>query len=63
MNVFFVLGAFLLLVGTDEIVESLFVDLFLTALILLWISTRIQLSQWDHRKICSNCESPCGDQK
>ena len=63
MNVFFVLGAFLLLVGTDYIVESLFADLFLTALIVLWISTRIQLSQWDHRRICSNCESPCGDQK
>jgi len=59
LNVFFVLGAFLILVGIDEITESLFVDLFLVALIVFWILTRIQLSQWDHQRICSSCESPC----
>lgn len=59
LNVFFVLGAFLILVGIDEITESLFIDLFLVALIVFWILTRIQLSQWDHQRICSSCESPC----
>ena len=58
LNVVFVLGAFVILVGIDEF-ESLFVDLFLVALIAFWILTRIQLSQWDHWRICSNCESPC----
>lgn len=59
LNVSFVLGAFLILVGTDAIIESLFVDFFLIALIIFWISTRIQLSQWDHRRICSSCKSSC----
>ena len=59
LNVFFVLGAFLILVGIDELTESLFVDLFLVAFIVFWILTRIQLSQWDHWRICSNCKSPC----
>jgi hypothetical protein len=59
LNTFFVLGAFLILIGIDELVESLFADLFLIALIVFWILTRIQLSQWDHWRICSNCESQC----
>jgi hypothetical protein len=59
LNMFFVLGAFLILAGIDELTESLFADSFLTALIVFWILTRIQLSQWDHWRICSNCESQC----
>jgi len=58
-NMFFVLGAFLILVGMDELIESLFVDCFLLALTVFWILTRIQLSQWDHWRICSSCKSPC----
>jgi hypothetical protein len=59
LNVFFVLGAFLILVGIDELTKSLPIDLFLAALVVFWIVTRIQISQWDHWRICSNCESPC----
>ena len=59
LNVFFVLGAFLILVGIDELTGSLFVDLFLVAFIVFWILTRIQLSQWDHWRICHDCKSPC----
>ncbi|HVP92855.1 MAG TPA: hypothetical protein VMS94_03840 [Acidobacteriota bacterium] len=59
LNTLFVLGAFLILVGIDESIGSLFVDFFIEAYIVFWIFTRIQLSQWDHSKICSNCESPC----
>jgi len=59
LNTFFVLGAFLILAGIDELAKSLFVDLFLTALIVFWILTRILLSQRDHWRICSNCKSPC----
>jgi hypothetical protein len=59
LNMFFVLGAFLILIGIDELTESLFADLFLAALIVFWILTRIQLSQWDHWRICSDCESKC----
>jgi hypothetical protein len=59
LNMFFVLGAFLILVGIDELAESLFADFFLIGLIAFWILTRIQLSQWDHWRICNNCESQC----
>ena len=56
LNVFFVLGAFLVLVGVDEVVHSVAVDLFLVALILFWLFTRILLSQWDHERICYACK-------
>ena len=59
LNTLFVLGAFLILVGIDELVHSLFVDLFLIVLIVFWLMTRIMLSQWDHSRTCQNCESPC----
>lgn len=59
LNLFFVLGAFLILVVIDDLIGSLFADFFIEASIVFWIFTRIQLSQWDHRRICSNCQSPC----
>jgi len=59
LNMFFVLGAFMILIGTDALTESLFFDLFLIAFIVFWIFTRILLSQWDHWRICSTCKSPC----
>jgi len=59
LNALFVVGAFLILVGIDESVQSLFVDTFMIALIVFWLLTRIMLSQWDHLRICQNCESPC----
>jgi hypothetical protein len=59
LNTLFVLGAFLILVGIDESIGSLFIDFFVEAYIVFWIFARIQLSQWDHWKICSNCKSPC----
>jgi hypothetical protein len=59
LNIFFVLGAFLILVGIDELTGSLLIDIFLETFIVFWILTRIQLSQWDHWRICSRCKSPC----
>ncbi len=55
LNTFFVLGTFFILVGIDEFVYSLMVDLFVVSLILFWLFTRISLSQWDHEQICSKC--------
>jgi hypothetical protein len=55
LNVFFVLGAFLTLVGTDTAGRSLFLDLYLIGLILLWIWSRTLLSRWDHFRICCEC--------
>jgi hypothetical protein len=55
LNIFFVLGTFFILIGVDELVHSLTVDLFLVALTLFWLFTRISLSQWDHERICCTC--------
>ena len=55
LNVFFVLGAFSILIGIDTLVRSLAIDLFLIFLIDFWLLTRISLSQWDHKMICYAC--------
>lgn len=52
---FFVLGAFLILVEVDALVRSTTLDLFLTLSALVWILTRMYLSEWDHARICSIC--------
>jgi hypothetical protein len=60
LNVMFVLGAFLLLVGVNSINESLALNLYLLALSAYWILTRIELSRKEHRKKCINCGlKPC----
>ena len=56
LNIFFVLGTFLILIGVDKLVHSVAVDLFLVALTLFWLFTRISLSQWDHERICYTCK-------
>jgi len=56
LNIFFAFGAFLILIGVDELARSVAVDLFLIALTLFWLFTRISLSQWDHRRICYACK-------
>jgi hypothetical protein len=56
VNTNFVLGSLFILIGTDDLVRSLFFDLFVVTLIVFWLFTRISLSQWDHERICSDCE-------
>jgi len=55
LNAFFAFGVFLILIGVDELVRSVTVDLFWVAFTLFWLFTRISLSQWDHEKICYAC--------
>ncbi len=55
VNVLFVFGVSLLLVGVDAISQSINADLYVTGLSLFWLYTRILLSQMDHQKICFNC--------
>ena len=55
MNVIFVLGALMILMGIDVEVQSLFFDFFVICLIVFWLFTRISLSQLDHKIICSSC--------
>ncbi len=56
LNIIFVVGAFLLLIGVDKITSSFFLELYLLIIILFWIITRIMLSQVEHKKICAICD-------
>jgi hypothetical protein len=58
-NLFFVVGGSLTVIGTDAYLHSLFVDLFVVGAILLWIVTRITISQWNHSTICASCGFAC----
>lgn len=53
----FVIGCFLMLVSLDEAVKNTSIDLFFVALSILWIMTKIALSQWDHQQTCSQCST------
>ena len=55
INVIFVFGALLILIGIDMTVYSLFFDFFVICLIVFWLFTRISLSELDHKIICSSC--------
>ena len=59
VNVIFVMGAFLLLVGVNEINSNFILNLYLLILIGYWISTRIQLSRLEHKEICTTCDLFC----
>jgi hypothetical protein len=56
LNVGFVLGSFWGLVGIDGRLQSVIADLFLVALIVFWLFTRISISHWDHERICCTCD-------
>ncbi len=56
LNVIFVFGAFLLLVGANRIAENLTVDLYILCVILLWILNRIVMSKGEHERVCMQCD-------
>ena len=51
----FVIGCFLMLVSINEVTKNTSVELFFVALCVLWIFTKIALSQRDHQQTCLNC--------
>ena len=55
-NIGFVFSALLILIGIDGLVRSIIFDLFVVSLIVFLLFTRILLSQWDHKIICSSCK-------
>lgn len=59
VNALFVVGAFLILLAADALSMNLFFELYVISLTLLWILTRILLSQWDHSRICRSCTVDC----
>lgn len=59
LNLLFVVSCFLILMGADMLAKNVFVDLYLVGLTLFLLFTRIELSRWDHLRICSSCELAC----
>jgi len=59
INAFLVLGLSSILIGADTLLHSMQIDLYLVALDVLWLMTRISLSQLDHERICANCTRKC----
>ncbi|MFX1561740.1 MAG: hypothetical protein ACFFDP_00335 [Promethearchaeota archaeon] len=58
VNVFFVMGSFLLLASTIEITHYFALELYLLLAIIYWIFTRIMISKREHHLVCTKC----GDQ-
>lgn len=54
-SILFVTGTFLMLVGIDAAAKNTSIGLFFVTLCVLWILTKITLSQKDHQRICANC--------
>jgi len=55
LNVIFVVGAFLLLLGVNKVNGNLAIELYLLTLVIYWIVTRIMLSQSEHKRVCTDC--------
>jgi len=55
VNIFFVFGAFLVLVGIDAVANNLTLDALFMALVPCWIMTRMAFSRMEHARICRAC--------
>lgn len=55
-NTTFVLGSMFILIGIDDLIKSLFIDLLCIFLIIFWLLTKIIFSKWNHETICFKCE-------
>jgi hypothetical protein len=56
LNVIFVVGALLLLIGVNEMNGSLSLSIYFLLVILFLINVRSTLSRLDHEKICAICK-------
>ena len=64
VNIAFVDGAFLILLGADQLAGSFPLDVYIIMMVLLWISTRVTTSRSEHSRICSECPEPsCNGRK
>jgi hypothetical protein len=58
-NAMFVLSFFFITISILELSGKVMYGLFSILLCILWLDTRIQLSRWQHRRLCSSCPEPC----
>ena len=47
--------SFLIIAGVEEAARNFVVDFLFVALSLVWLTSKILLSQWEHRRICARC--------
>jgi len=58
-NAFLILGMSSILIGADTLLHNVQIDLYLMALDVLWLMTRVSLSQLNHERMCANCIRKC----
>jgi hypothetical protein len=58
LNAVFVIGFSLVLISIAEL-GGFFRGSLAIGLCLVWMSTRIQLSNWSHDMVCSECDEVC----
>jgi uncharacterized membrane protein len=58
-NVFLVIGFLLVVIGIFQLTAKIGYGILAVILSFLWLDTRIQLSSWNHKKICLSCEDTC----
>ncbi|MBM3291739.1 isoprenylcysteine carboxylmethyltransferase family protein [Candidatus Bathyarchaeota archaeon] len=59
LNIGFVLGTLLLLLGLDNLSGNVLIETLFIAMTIFWIQTRIISSNEDHEKICLSCDLKC----
>ena len=58
-NGMLVLSSFFITTSIVELSGKVVYGLFTILLCILWLDTRIQLSRWHHRRLCSSCPESC----
>lgn len=59
VNIMLILGFFLITIGVLQLTAEVINGFFTLLLCILWLDTRIVLSQWRHSRLCSICQEPC----
>ena len=58
-NALLVIGFFLMTIGVSSATGSGVAGLFTIMICLLYMDTRIRISEWNHANICQKCGRPC----
>jgi hypothetical protein len=58
-NLILPLGFLLITIGIFELYGELIFGLIVILISILWLDTRIQISEWTHNKICFSCTNKC----
>lgn len=58
-NILLVIGLLIVTISIFEITGNKIYGMMGVTLSFLWLDTRVQLSSWQHNRICSNCNESC----